>query len=104
MKDIACLIDVIIRKGEYPNIGKILKFLNHNLENNVSKSTLEKDLKELRDPDNFFKMPLKFNPIKGGFYYTDEDYILHHEDLLQEIKLLKEQLKTAGHDRLNNYE
>ncbi len=68
------LIDLAVRQGKYPNCAT----LSEELE--VSPKTIQRDIDFLRDQRN---VPLEYDPVKHGFYYTEPNYSLPAIDITE---------------------
>lgn len=69
------IIDKCIREMRYPSIEKIMDKLEEVLDKPVSKRTVQQDLKDMREDQQLaYNAPIKFDKLKGGYYYTEAGY------------------------------
>ncbi|MCR4790795.1 MAG: WYL domain-containing protein [Treponemataceae bacterium] len=62
-------MDKLIRNGEYPNSTTFKKLWG------ISRSTVSRYIEFLRDT---YQAPLEFDPIKNGYYYTDNTFFIQN--------------------------
>lgn len=60
-------IDSLIRNGRFPNVPELARRLE------TSTRTVEKDIEYLK---NYFLAPLRYNPHRRGYYYTEQNFML----------------------------
>ena len=71
------LIDELLRRRTYPNLEKIEDFLEERLGTSISQSTLEKDLRAMRNSSDLgYNAPIKYDKFNRGYYYEDPNYSL----------------------------
>ena len=72
------IIDTCLRNSRkrYPSIEDLQQAVTEglNLDNVISASSLNKDLKAMRD---HYKAPIKFNKSEKGYYYDDDNFSIN---------------------------
>lgn len=71
------VIDACIRNKQraWPSIDYLRERCSQRLDQEISRSTIEKDLKAMKDdPEPGYYAPIRFNRIKGGYYYENPDF------------------------------
>lgn len=73
------LINLLIKRGEYPNTDDLLDYCRRRLEDpQLSKTTITRSIALLQDE---FGAPLEYDRAKNGYHYTDKDYVLDFETI-----------------------
>ena len=97
------IIDAILtnRMKKYPTKDYILDCCREKLDKSLSKSTIEKDLKVMReDPNLGYNAPIAYCRVNNGYYYTDPEYTINKLNLsLDEWEILSigiQQLANEG--------
>jgi len=99
------IIDGCLRNTlkQFPSIedlrNKVTEALN--LENIISKSSIDKDLKAMKE---FYKAPIAYDSFRKGYYYTDKEFSINSFPLTEEeIRVLDlstsflKQIKYSGY-------
>ena len=73
------LINLLIKRGEYPNTDDLLEYCRKRLEDpKLSKTTITRSIALLQDE---FGAPLEYDRAQNGYHYTDDDYVLDFETI-----------------------
>ena len=73
------LINLLIKRGEYPNTDDLLDYCRKRLEDpGLSKTTITRSIALLQDE---FGAPLEYDRHENGYYYTDKNYVLDFETI-----------------------
>ena len=83
------VIDACIRNKQrsYPGIEFLIERCSQRLDQKISRSTIEKDLKAMKDdPEPGYYAPIRYDRMKRGYYYEDPGYsisniLLKDEDI-----------------------
>ncbi len=71
------VIDACIRNKQrsYPGIDYLIERCSQRLDQQISRSTIEKDLKAMKDdPEPGYYAPIRYDRMKRGYYYEDPGY------------------------------
>jgi hypothetical protein len=71
------VIDACLRNKQrpYPSIDFIMLKCREKLDKSISRSSIEKDLKAMKElPEPGYYAPITFDRYHGGYYYTDPGY------------------------------
>lgn len=97
------IIDTLLtnRMKKYPTKDYILDCCREKLDKSLSKSTIEKDLKVMReDPNLGYNAPIAYCKANQGYYYTDPEYTIKKLNLSLEewetFSIAIQQLATSG--------
>ena len=99
------IIDSALRstRKKFPSIDDIQQTISDalNLENYISISSLNKDIRAMRD---FYNAPIKYDKLERGYYYEDSDFSINNFPLsAEEIQVLDmstaflKQIKYSGY-------
>ena len=73
------LINLLVKRGEYPNTDDMLDYCRKRLEDpKLSKTTITRSIALLQDE---FGAPLEYDRAHNGYHYTDDDYVLDFETI-----------------------
>lgn len=73
------LINLLIKRGKYPNTDDLLEYCRKRLEDpKLSKTTITRSIALLQDE---FGAPLEYDRAQNGYHYTDDDYVLDFETI-----------------------
>lgn len=81
------VIDACIRNKQrsYPDIGYLMERCNKRLDQNFSRSTIEKDLKAMKDDSEpGYYAPIRYDRQKRGYYYEDPGYSISNIQVKEE--------------------
>jgi len=81
------VIDACIRNRQrsYPDIGYLIDRCSQRLDQQISRSTIEKDLKAMKDePEPGYYAPIRYDRQKHGYYYEDPEYSISNIQLKEE--------------------
>lgn len=81
------VIDACIRNRQrsYPDIGYLIERCSKRLDQQISRSTIEKDLKAMKDePEPGYYAPIRFDRQKCGYYYEDPEYSISNIQVEEE--------------------
>lgn len=71
------LIDEMLRKRSFPSLEDMRYQLEDRLGTRISQSTLEKDLRAMRNSNDLgYYAPIKYDKFHRGYYYEDENFSL----------------------------
>ncbi|MGB1247666.1 MAG: helix-turn-helix transcriptional regulator [Chitinophagales bacterium] len=73
------LIDKILRNKyrPFPSMTNIIDFLEEKLGKEFSDSTIQKDIKSMKEDELLgYKAPIKYSVKERGYYYTDPNYTM----------------------------
>lgn len=97
------IIDAILtnKRIKYPTKEYILERCREKLDKSLSKSTIEKDLKVMReDPTLGYNAPIAYCKANKGYYYTDPEYTIKKLNLSLEdwetILIVVQQMAGGG--------
>ncbi len=77
-----CLRD---KRNEYPSREDLQDALEEQLSMSISESTIEKDIRAMReDPELGYNAPIKYSRKYNGYYYTDDSFTIANIPLSQE--------------------
>lgn len=69
----------------YPSMQELQNACRDKIFDDVSVSSIEKDLKAMRNEEELgFFAPIKYSKAKGGYYYTDPNYSIDNMPLNEE--------------------
>jgi predicted DNA-binding transcriptional regulator YafY len=71
------VIDACIRNRQrsYPGIDYLIERCSQRLDQKISRSTIEKDLKAMKDdPEPGYYAPIRYDRLKRGYYYEDPEF------------------------------
>lgn len=61
-----------------PSVDQLLSYVSEKLEKTISRRTLLLDIKNMREsPDLNYMAPIAFDRLRGGYYYSEEDYSIN---------------------------
>ncbi|MEI6884194.1 MAG: WYL domain-containing protein [Bacteroidota bacterium] len=75
------VIDACLRNKQrrFPNINVLLEKCQERLDRSISRSTIEKDLRAMKDlPEPGYYAPIAFDKENNGYYYTDPSYSINN--------------------------
>ena len=73
------LINLLVKRGEYPNTDDLLDYCRRRLEDpQLSKTTITRSIAFLQDE---FGAPLEYDRTHNGYHYTDDNYVLDFETI-----------------------
>jgi len=81
------VIDACIRNRQrsYPDIGYLIERCSKRLDQQISRSTIEKDLKAMKDePEPGYYAPIRYDRQKCGYYYEDPEYSISNIQVEEE--------------------
>ncbi|MFZ4523846.1 MAG: helix-turn-helix transcriptional regulator [Bacteroidales bacterium] len=81
------VIDACIRNRQrsYPDIGYLIERCSKRLDQQISRSTIEKDLKAMKDePEPGYYAPIRYDRLKCGYYYEDPEYSISNIQVEEE--------------------
>ena len=75
------VIDACLRNKQhrFPDISLLLEKCQQRLDRTISRSTIEKDLRAMKDlPEPGYYAPIAFDRANNGYYYTDPSYSINN--------------------------
>lgn len=75
------VIDACLRNKQrkFPGINVLLEKCQERLDRSISRSTIEKDLRAMKDlPEPGYYAPIAFDKANNGYYYTDPTYSINN--------------------------
>jgi len=81
------VIDACLRNKQckFPGINLLLEKCQERLDRTISRSTIEKDLRAMKDlPEPGYYAPIAFDKANNGYYYTDPLYSINNIQLKDE--------------------
>lgn len=79
------IIDDLLKSRSYPTFREIWETIEDELNIKIGRSTLEKDLKDMReDPELGYFAPIKHHKPSNGYHYTDRKYTIKNFTFLNE--------------------
>lgn len=81
------VIDACIRNRQrsYPDIAYLIERCSKRLDQQISRSTIEKDLKAMKDePEPGYYAPIRYDRQKCGYYYEDPEYSISNLQVQEE--------------------
>jgi predicted DNA-binding transcriptional regulator YafY len=67
------------KRKPFPSMNDIIQTLKEKLGKDFSVSTIQKDIKTLKEDDVLgYMAPIKYSKHKDGYYYTDSNYSINH--------------------------
>lgn len=73
------IIDSILRNKQkpYPSMEDIIDILERKLDTTFSVSTIQKDIKAMKEDEELaYKAPISYSKQHNGYYYTDPNYTM----------------------------
>jgi len=81
------VIDACIRNRQrsYPDIDYLIQRCSQRLDQKISRSTIEKDLKAMKDdPEPGYYAPIRYDRMKRGYYYEDPEFSISNIQVKEE--------------------
>ena len=81
------VIDACIRNKQrsYPGIEYLIERCSQRLDQKISRSTIEKDLKAMKDdPEPGYYAPIRYDRMKRGYYYEDPEFSISNIQVKEE--------------------
>lgn len=88
------LIDQRIRRKPYPSLDQIVNYVAQKQDVSVSVSSIQKDIHSMRYCAMLaFYAPIEFDRKIHAYIYTDDEFTIDVNELVKEIKKLREKLQ-----------
>lgn len=80
-----------------PSLQELVDYVNDRLAAEVSVSTIQKDIYAMRHDENLgYFAPIMYDPYQNGYFYTDKEFTISIQELLDKIELLKTKLSRTA--------